>query len=635
MQIQTSVARLLYLFFLGAVSLLCSVFALHQYAGSHLHRVVETGGWFIGLILCVLLVGIAGAPFYSTKPRALVVICFLFFGAFAGEAYYRFSFHLLVLSFLAREVFLKDTVPAGRIRWITTALFLVQVSGLSTFMYYEFDHVLFLDIFRNASSLRTAFSESSLWNIRREVIYSLEFLSLGFVLERFIRDTDTDVIKKQLSNSVILALLLVPLYLLLQIYAVHPFFLINQNAFWDFSRRFSAIYSDPNAFGIMSGIILLLIPFLFSNRLIVLITTLLVIFSSSFSGSRTFFFFAVAFILVYINRLRGSARLSERKLLFAALCLVISGCILMFHSTASFRRLSDTLHPEKIVSMLESRLLFSRIASAAIAEKPFHGVGLGRFYTEQVRISELLDLDLDVWRDNANNYYLHIAAEQGIPALILVLLAFYLILKVSVRTSSCSRYGPVLLIFILSLLSGPHIFFLEVRAVFLLLAGLYISGDTTSGTTNPSHKILLFSACVFIICSPWWYDRSMNFGLYNTEGANDMQFAWTGSTAELRVIPSDARFLYLKNPLYDFYTETEKDSAAELVFVTRDNILYRYETVFDSAIRDSWQIVTIPENLDHILISSPGVVIPREEGISDDSRLLGLQIRLSPDNILE
>ena len=209
---------------------------------------------------------------------------------------------------------------------------------------------------------------------RREEIYSYLFFGLG--------------------AGAILCALVVPV----QLAGQHSFFLLNQNDIWRSLGRLSGTFSDPNAFGIMAT---LLIPTLiycggskFSRQCFILAAILLFC-SVPSSGSRTAWLGLGAWVLVIlIRRLPSFLGVSTLKSTFILLlCLIFSLTVvghpkindyLSTHSKLpGVNRLLKTLNWQECGVMLESRVIYSRIALKMWTQNPLVGVGLGRFLLEQ------------------------------------------------------------------------------------------------------------------------------------------------------------------------------------------------------------------------------------------------------------
>ncbi len=634
MQIFSSIRYYSTLLFGSVISIICIAFSFSLFHNSHLDATLAVSPW-LWVVLSFIGAALLTAPFLSKENQALTVVSFLLFGAFAGEVFYRTGFHLLLLSFILSEFISRtrtdiNTNERNLISLISSCFFISYLYGFFTFLWHEFDHVIFFDILENTNSVLLSLKESGAYESAKDFIYALEFISLGIFFNIFLKKTNLQILKDSLSKAVLVAVFTIPLYLVLQISQFHSFFSLNQNAFWNFSGRYSAIFSDPNAFGLMSGVLLLLLPFLYKNFIVLIGLAVTLITVSAFSGSRTFFIFFIAFILFLIRSLYIKNKNQKKTFIITFSIFAILFSMLLLFKSPSLERITDTLSPSKISSMFESRLVFSRIALSAIYENPFHGLGLGRFYTEQERIAENLQIELTSWRDNANNYYLHMAAEQGIPGLLIILLAFYYIYSCSGGFQKEFYLKLILGVFLLSLFTGPHIFFLEVRSAFFILMILLFMSTPRSENRIAGYKILAVICILLIFCSPWWYGRNKNLGLYKEEFSEGSEpYQWTASRTIINSINPNVDFIYIRNILHPFLSEIDRNNFYTISFYDKaSSRLIFSESLPVSEVKDEWLKVKIPKEANKIIFETPHPITPQKIGLSEDYRSLGIQIKI-------
>lgn len=371
----------------------------------------------------------------------------------------------------------------------------------------------------------------------------------------------------------------------LQVWEIHPFFAMNQSEFWRMVGRYSASYTDPNAFGVMGALLIPLLCFYTRgrHRFCYTFSAFVLFCVLPWSGSRTFWLGLTLWaIVICVKALHmkfgGSAgRYSVGACTAALLFAVIVGYPPLNDWLAdnshlpSFSRAVKTINWNESVRMLSSRLTYSKIALRMWGDAPLIGVGLNRFYGEQERVARIIGIELGDWRDNANNYYLQVLAEGGLIGLLLVLCSFYLFQR-ALAGHPISHYRldrPVreqappavllslgnlsLAIFAVMLLTGPHLFFDEVKFLVCVFFAIAVSNiEAMPGRNMRRYTRLLYSAavmcivvCILSVMNVVQEDRTQGF--YGREySENDGAFAWTGKKAYLRLCGQPGKPLSLE-----------------------------------------------------------------------------------------
>jgi len=219
---------------------------------------------------------------------------------------------------------------------------------------------------------------------------------------------------------------------------IHPFFSSTRSSFWQYIGRYSASFTDPNAWGVMG---ILVVPFLFAvsqKRLRYpawLVGGIFLLFLP-WSGSRTVWLGLGVILVLFGLRLCKKYFAQNGKTIFAlafsagVLVLVIIGSpgvnrkLQEIFSAPGTVRVLKTLNWDEARQMLWSRAVFAKLAIAEWNEHKLLGVGLDRFYEVHNAKAEELGMSLQGWKDNANNFYLQILSEQGLLGFGLVLCAF-------------------------------------------------------------------------------------------------------------------------------------------------------------------------------------------------------------------
>nr|MBP9838840.1 O-antigen ligase family protein [Pseudomonadota bacterium] len=295
--------------------------------------------------------------------------------------------------------------------------------------------------------------------------------------------------KKFFFVGVFGGLTLAAIITVLQILNIYPFPVYNTSAFWTLSKRLSGTFTDPNAFGLMGALIL---PYLYEHiksnhlkneKLILNLILALISICFLWSGSRTFFLGILIWVIL-------SLICDRRKLINLFYFSILSILLLLSLNTEFARtkistlnipaisRVSSTLNLESAKEMFYSRNIYSRIAIQVWRQSPVLGVGTGNFYNLQEKAATELQIDLHGWKDNANNFYLQILSEQGLIGLCIVIGIFAGLIFFNYQSSQNlidghSSFGlRFVILFILLLFTGPHLFFEELKYLLAIVLGV-------------------------------------------------------------------------------------------------------------------------------------------------------------------
>lgn len=490
-----------------------------------------------------------------------------------------------LLAFELKRLALRDSEPdvaTASERFFlygVLAFLLPSLGGLLQATILEADFLVLRSLFDFAGPigvlryLQQSFSE---W--RGPFTYVLGYylaVHFGLTILRFERDGDGRVISSLLTGLAFGAALSV-LVFALQYTGTSSIFSLNRTAFWLFVNRYPSSFSDPNAFGIVAA---LLIPLLFfvgtgERAWLFRLAGLAFLLTVPWSGSRTVWFGLIVWMLLLFSRYSGggdSTKMQRRgfTLFFASflfLALLGQPTVNEFLQDtlpiSASERVIKTLHWEDGSSTLSSRLIFGKIALAMWTESPVIGVGLGRFYTEQAAVAESIGLNLEGWRDNANNFYLQVLAEEGLIGILLTIFALYFFaislsgkpLRDGWTTLDQKIVSPRSLLALsriasgvlaLLLFTGPHLFFEEVRflsAVFLTMGVAQVEPQRELLLSNLRRllKAMVLLVPLLYVCLPVLGGlQEITKGLYAKEHGERGFFAWTARSARLAFCGSE------------------------------------------------------------------------------------------------
>ena len=415
--------------------------------------------------------------------------------------------------------------------------------------------------------------------------------------------------------------------LCLQYWDVHPVFSLNRGAFWRFVGRYSASFSDPNAFGVTS---LLLVPILLlsaGGRLVALsrFAAVVLMVGVLWSGSRTVWLGLTTWVIVltamYFRRTQSRGQRMAMIAVFCASCVGVAALgnpyvqerLEPVGFAPGVQRILDTLHWENGAGRLNSRWIYGQIALQMWKEKPLSGVGVRQFYHHQSASAAKAGIDLGEWRDNANNFYLQVLAEGGLLGLTVLLFAFVLFssaLSVRNQLAPPVEYSPLLAspnrlrwlsqmslgVFALVLFFGPHLFFDEVRYVMSILFafGVCYSVLPPKEIERTARRRLLAATFavpfVYVACFVFYSTGNSPRGFYQAEQGATGPVRWSAGTAYFSICDdvSTQHVFQLSAPRADLQGQPLK---VRLERESED----KFETVQAIELRDTrWHQLTVP-----------------------------------------
>jgi len=287
------------------------------------------------------------------------------------------------------------------------------------------------------------------------------------------------------------------------------------------AHRYGSTLIDPNALGIYSIIILLsFIGFSYyfetrSKRIISAIVILESLVLLMFSGSRSGFmglllivlfylFMSIQFIIKKIYKKRKLQIINNKRLFLISIIsfLII---IILFSTVFIFilKSLDDDFLPstlkrlkadiyllskgnikEAIGNILGGRESLWKAASYIVKDYPITGVGIGMITIELPNYGKIYRID-SLPDDMADNYYLQVAAELGIFALIVNLWIFWVFIKsykivITIIEDKRLKYlisnaFLILPIMLVMFIFGPHTYFMVVTFLFYFFMAFIVN----------------------------------------------------------------------------------------------------------------------------------------------------------------
>lgn len=316
----------------------------------------------------------------------------------------------------------------------------------------------------------------------------------------------------------------------------------GQTRFWSQLGRFSGAFTDPNALGIAAFLLLgILVATSFaersrSGRNLLRFGAVAWGALGLLSGSRSFLLGVVLFAGFLVIRFgRGNVRPRVVVSGVALVFLLVTLLITFRDFFPSIDRLMEPFNSGDWFSVIASRAFFTESAWEVFLHFPWFGVGPFRFEDWFLSVSRARHLDLGLWTDNPNNFYVGMLCEFGLLGLGVFLLTLS---KLHLRrpadpTSRILRY--VFLIFCILLCFGPHN-----RAPTVLLLSALVATTSFQAPLRTEHgvrigAVLLLYSAILLGCIGWQI-QSLPAGLYNVEKIQQRYVRWAGPVGRI-VIP--------------------------------------------------------------------------------------------------
>lgn len=375
----------------------------------------------------------------------------------------------------------------------------------------------------------------------------------------------------------------------------------NPSPFWKSINRMASFATDPNALGILAGVLIPL-AFVTWSWALPIITILLV--GGLYSGSRSFFLIPLVTAMYVVWRAKGLrfACVTGGTVVVLAAILFASSSLLP-RPPAGLVRLKESLDPSKFSTTIESRSIFTKLSWHAFEDYPVFGVGLGRFDEYVVPYSHELKLGIGVWRDGATSVYLEVLCELGLLGAVVFALTG---LGLRPLPSSSLVYKGVGVAFLIILTIGAHTNVPEGVAV----AGLLLA-QTVEARRVASRSALLLSLCGSAAI-PFAYQARAIYGFYPWEQTGAEFVRWTATESRGALMCANATELRLRNE-----TPYVQDVEVRLSTGTQLRTLQQGENL-------SLSVPCHEGVASYMLNVSPGFT-PSKFGFNGDERLLGVR----------
>lgn len=342
--------------------------------------------------------------------------------------------------------------------------------------------------------------------------------------------------------------------------------------YWKHVGRISGTFTDPNALGV--GLALLvplsaaaLLELRGAIRAVPAAGLLLAPFALERSGSRSaLIVLAVAALGVAIGGFRSGGKIRRAVLVAGGGALVVAAVLLAFAPRGGsavagglVRRVGGALSARSLVELTSHRPVFWGAALEIVREEPLSGCGLGGFPFEfPVRYERTFGPAR--FTDNATNAFLDVAAESGVPALLLgigavtslVLLALETLVRPLPGAGWAAVGGAAAVIGLLVVsLTGSHLRFPEV-AICAALGSAFLPFPARpcraeKEPPNGPKRVLpvlvlvgILASCLAAVPSlgpdaPFRESGGGWIGVYPREGSAGSPRQWTGGRISRRL----------------------------------------------------------------------------------------------------
>ena len=360
---------------------------------------------------------------------------------------------------------------------------------------------------------------------------------------------------------------------------------------WSEMHRRAGTFTDPNALGVGIG---LLAPLLFSalvrrgssaetaRRALALVALVAAPLALEASGSRTGLLLAGAGLVAGAIGLARARLVSPKALAAAVAVLLVAGIALVrvlprgggIAAGGLLQRLGAGLSSSSFTDLANHRTLFWRTALEMTWDEPLSGIGLAGFPYEFPGAYARRHGEISV-TDGATNALLEVAAECGLPGLVLALCAVVPLLsrawgaafaKTPVDLAARGA-GASLLAFLVACQTGSHLRFTEIGLLTSLVAAfLFVPGAQAREphpeepeTRGPHVPAILAAAGIvgaFVAVLPTArpsapFRLGRWIGLYSSGGSTS-PFRWSGPRVCREIQPGETSVSFrVENPRPD------------------------------------------------------------------------------------
>jgi O-antigen ligase len=412
--------------------------------------------------------------------------------------------------------------------------------------------------------------------------------------------------------------------------------------FWVMVGRYSGFCSDPNALGVLLGVILpVCVGRLLEGKRIALwlSAAAAATVGLAVSGSRSGLAAAViGGSLVLLPQLRAPSSVLRRATAAGLFVVLAVGLFLTSRAPGSLWGRVSSLFDASVnwSDRVSSRPFLWQAAWSSWKTAPLAGLGWNAFSWNLPNLAAERGVALPGY-DNPGNFYLQILCETGVAGT--VLLAFFLIgvagrirrvfLSPSESTEASSRAAAAAVIALLvALLTGSHLLAVEVSiAFFVLLADL----PALEGKTGPPKAI---AVALIVLAAGGYAARLMRhrssgeafrysrmIGFYPEEKSPEGNFRWTAARAAFWLAPREraSGVFVFDNPV---------EPRDDLRIKSQGRVLYRKSLRKGEPLRLSFSAPQARGAA--LLFENSAKFRPSSFGLSQDGRELSLRARLSP-----
>ena len=341
---------------------------------------------------------------------------------------------------------------------------------------------------------------------------------------------------------------------------------------WARIDRFSGLSSDPNALGVLAATlapVLAGLLFLRPGRAALAAAAGLVLLPPLLerSGSRTgLLLLAVAAASAVVGLVRAGGRPRRLALGAGAAGLALLAVAVLAAPRGGetnrgglLERLGSSLSARSTILLSSHRPMFWGAAFDMLAVEPLSGVGLAGFPFEFPSVYERRNAALPPGTDNATNLLLDVAAECGLPALLLALGAAVPVLRRAGEAAFAAPLGDPLgraagaslAGFAVASLTGSHLRFadvaLAVAAVAALLPAARAEG-AADGAAKPRRLLPVLAgsgalAALLVAAGTARPEAAFPYGRWAGLHDHARPRRWTSAEAFRRVAPGERRLV--------------------------------------------------------------------------------------------
>ena len=341
-----------------------------------------------------LALGLGATAYFSPKKSCYCLVLILSLLPLLGNSVVLCSSSVCFFAFLSRKTrsIDRENFPLILTSFVYSGLVLASLvpaldRSLDIYLLYR----IYIDAGWDASLQFLAENAYRMTDPLRAVAPQLLFAPLVVLFTRVFSNRES---RQAAVSFLLLGVLAAPLVLLAQYFSLSGFLSANFSEFWQRAQRYPASYTDPNAYGVFTALLIPLFGMLVfpatdkssppsgkRSAGLFLILGLLSFGASLWSGSRTLLLGVLIYTIYRLAKGKRGTRVAGVFFLLFIVLVPTGLTCLQSSMPIALERLGETLQSDRFYAKIENRIQFSRIGWESFRTSAFFRLRL-RFFSE-------------------------------------------------------------------------------------------------------------------------------------------------------------------------------------------------------------------------------------------------------------